>query len=127
MIRTILFVLFFFTITDVALSQHIQYREKEKPPVKQQASATPPPPKDSAVAEIVTPNTDCPGMDASLPVLMNYVPPEIVQKFKVKFNGHVYCITSLKISDTAFQYKLRICNNGEFVERFVDLNGIIVR
>ncbi len=112
--------------SQVGFSQHIQYREKPKP-VQQTPAPIVTPPTVDTVKEIFTPNTECPGMDASLPVLMNYVPPEIVAKFKLKFNGHCYCITSIKVSETETQYKLRVCNKGEFVERFVDTEGVVVR
>ncbi len=124
MIRIII-AFFFFAAGNTVAAQHIQYREKDKPLPKQEVK--PAVPKDSAVAEIITPHNECPGMDASLPVCMNYVPPEIVNKFKVKFEGHCYAITTLKKSLTETQYKLRICYHGEFVERFVDVNGVIFR
>lgn len=122
----IIIVFAFLSSGNSVIAQHIQYREKEKPSPLQKVQPAPPP-KDSIVKEIFTPHNECPGMDASLPVCMNYVPPEIVNKFRVKFEGHCYCITSLKISLTENEYKLRICYNGEFVERFVDVNGVIVR
>jgi hypothetical protein len=124
--KRIIVALFFLATGKCVVAQHIQYREKEKPPSKQEKKIETLP-KDSVVAEIITPHNQCPAMDASLPVCMNYVPPEIVNKFRVKFEGHCYCITSLKISLTETQYKLRICFNGEFVERYVNTDGIIVR
>ena len=103
-------------------AQHIQYRDRKNLPSKPVSAMA-----EDSVREIITPHSECPGMKGSLPVVTNYVPPEIVKKFKIKFAGHVYSITSLKVSANQLQYKLKVCNNGEFVIRFVDTDGDIVR
>jgi hypothetical protein len=120
-------VIMFFAVANPLMAQHIRYVDKTKPLPKQEVTGIKIPPKDSVVAEIITPHNECPGMDASLPVAMNYVSPDIINKFRIKFEGHLYCITSLKISATETQYKLRICYKGEFVERYVNTEGKIVR
>lgn len=124
MIRLIT-VIMFFAVVNPLMAQHIRYVDKTKPPPNQEVTNIQNAPKDSA--EIITPHNECPGMDASLPVAMNYVPPEIINKFRIKFEGHLYCITTIKISDIETQYKLRICYKGEFVERYVNTEGKIVR
>jgi len=130
--------LIFFVACNFVTAQHIGYRDRTKPPSK---PVTEPPPKpvikqvidsvevmaEDSVAEIITPHSECPGMDASLPVLTNYVPPEIVKNFKIKFEDHVYSITSIKVSANQIQYKLKVCYKGEFVIRFVDTDGDILR
>ena len=130
--------LIFFVACNFVTAQHIGYRDRTKPPSK---PVTEPPPKpvikqvidtvevmvEDSVAEIFTPHSECPGMDASLPVLTNYVPPEIVKNFKIKFEDHVYSITSIKVSANQIQYKLKVCYKGEFVIRFVDTDGDILR
>jgi hypothetical protein len=103
-------------------AQHIQYRDRKSPSLKPVSVMA-----QDSVKEIITPHSECPGMKGSLPVLTNYVPPEIVKKFKIKFEGHVYSITSIKVSANQIQYKLKVCNNGEFVIRFVDTDGDILR
>ena len=112
-------------------AQHIGYRDRTKPPsqpVVKEVRDTVQVVEDSvAEAEIITPHNECPGIDASLPVLTNYVPPEIVKDFKIKFEGHVYSITSIKVSANQVQYKLKVCYDGEFVIRFVDTDGDILR
>lgn len=119
-------------------AQHINYRDRTKPPPKPVVEAPPKPAikevRDSvmtmaedSVEEVITPHNECPGMDASLPVLTNYVPPEIVKSFKIKFDDHVYSITSIKVSANQIQYKLKVCYKGEFVIRFVDTDGDILR
>ena len=111
-------------------AQHIGYRDRTRPPlpsVIKEVRDTVKVMAEDSVEEIITPHNECPGMDASLPVLTNYVPPEIVNDFKIKFEGHVYSITSIKVSANQVQYKLKVCHNGEFVIRFVDTDGDILR
>ena len=66
---------------------------------------------------------DCPGLSASLPVLTNYVSPEFVTKMKERFDNHVYSITTLRISDSRFQYKLKVCVKGQFKILMLDEEG----
>ena len=111
-------------------AQHIGYRDKTTPPPKpviKEVGDTVKVMAEDSVAEIITPHNECPGMSASLPVLTNYVPPEIVKNFKIKFEDHVYSITSIKVSANQIQYKLKVCYKGEFVIRFVDTDGDILR
>ena len=120
--------LLFLTAANSVTAQHIGYRDRTRLTTKQEVRDTLKTAlKDTLQAEIVTPHNECPGMDASLPVLTNYVPGEIVTKFKEKFQGHVYSITSLKVSENELEYKLKVCYKGEFLTRFVDANGNIVR
>jgi hypothetical protein len=123
-------ILIFLVAYNSLAAQHIGYRDRTKPPSKPVAKEIRDTVKvtvEDSEAEIITPHSECPGMDASLPVLNNYVPPEIVNTFKTKFEGHVYSITSIKVSANQFQYKLKVCYNGEFVIRFVDTDGDILR
>ena len=129
--------LIFLGACSLVTAQHIGYRDKTKPQPKPVIEAPPKPVikqaidtvdiAEDSVAEIITPHSECPGMDASLPVLTNYVPPQIVKDFKIKFEDHVYSITSIKVSANQIQYKLKVCYKGEFVIRFVDTDGDILR
>ena len=122
--------LFFLLAYNSMTAQHIGYRDRTRPPlpsVIKEVRDTVKVMAEDSVEEIITPHNECPGMDASLPVLTNYVPPEIVNDFKIKFEGHVYSITSIKVSANQVQYKLKVCHNGEFVIRFVDTDGDILR
>ena len=123
-------ILIFFMVCNSATSQHIGYRDNTKPALKllpKERTDSVKVMAEDSVEEIVTPHSQCPGMEGPLPVLINYVPPDIVEKFKNKFEGHVYSITTIKVSANQFQYKLKVCNNGEFVIRFVDTDGDILR
>ena len=122
--------LIFLMACNAATSQHVGYRDKTKPPLKPVVKLLIDTVRvivEDSVAEIITPHNECPGMRGPLPVLINYVPPEIVNKFRIQFKGHVYSITSIKVSANQFQYKLKVCYNGEFVIRFVDIDGDILR
>ena len=129
MIRINITLVFLLAYNSMA-AQHIGYRDRTRPPLQpviKEVRDTVKVIAEDSVEEIITPHSECPGMDASLPVLTNYVPPEIVNNFKIKFEGHVYSITSIKVSANQIQYKLKVCHNGEFVIRFVDTDGDILR
>jgi hypothetical protein len=129
-LKVLAILLIFLAACNSLTAQHIGYKDRTKP-----ASATvvKEPPTivkvvaEDSVTEIITPHSECPGMSASLPVLTNYVSPDIVKTFKKKFEDHVYSITAIKVSANQFQYKLKVCYNGEFVIRFVDTDGDILR
>lgn len=122
--------LIFLIVSNLATAQHIGYRDITKPllkPVAKEVINTVRVMAEDSVEEIITLHSECPGMEGPLPVLINYIPPDIVEKFKIKFEGHLYSITTIKVSANQFQYKLKVCYNGEFVIRFVDTDGDILR
>ena len=112
-------------------AQYIHYSEKViiknvVAGAKPKQAETPPremEPKKSSVNFI---SVDCPGLSASLPVLYSYVPPNLVNKLRQQFSGHLYCITAQKISATTIKYKLKVCVKGEFHEEFVDEEGTLL-
>ena len=71
-------------------------------------------------------SVECPGLSASLPVLNNYVPPDLVIKLRVRFSGHLFSITSQTTPIGGKKYKLKVCVKGEFHELFVDPEGALV-
>ena len=77
-----------------------------------------------ATIEIVT--VDCPGQSASLPVLNNYVPGELVSKLKTRYMGHLFCMTTMKTKGLPDKYLLKLCVKGQFREAFADGEGNII-
>jgi len=65
----------------------------------------------------------CPAFTGALPVLNNYVPPEIVLIINEKFEGHLYSISSYKGPDNKPQYKLKICSGGRIKYEYADAKG----
>src|SRR5688500_13623233 len=91
-------------------SQHIEYRHKITP-----APVTKPEPKTDKYGNNLFgagPHEECPALPASLPVLMNYIDPEVVKKMKRMYDDHVYSITKLLNPKSEVEYKLTICYKG---------------
>ena len=68
----------------------------------------------------------CPAFTGALPVLNNYVPPEIALIITEKFEGHLYSISSYKGQDHKPQYKLKICSGGRIKYEYADAKGNVV-
>ena len=68
----------------------------------------------------------CPGLSGAVPVLTNYVPRELVPKLTEMFKGHLYSITSVKVPGNKFNYKMRVCENGEIKFEYANENGDLI-
>ena len=68
----------------------------------------------------------CPAFTGALPVLNNYVPPEIALIINEKFEGHLYSISSYKGPDNQPQYKLKVCSGGMIKYEYADSKGNVV-
>lgn len=68
----------------------------------------------------------CPGLSGAIPVLSNYVAPEMVLKLTEIFKGHLYSISSSKNANNKVQYKLKVCENGVIKFEYADDNGNII-
>lgn len=68
----------------------------------------------------------CPAFTGALPVLNNYVPPEIALIITEKFEGHLYSISSYKGPDHKPQYKLKICSGGMIMYEYADAKGKVM-
>lgn len=104
--------------TSSSFSQYIHYSD---PGIIKKSQVS-----EVAKDELSFATVDCPGQSASLPVLTNYVPAEIVTKFKIKFNDRVYSITTLKAAEDKSQYKLKVCIKGQFKILLIDEDGKLV-
>ncbi len=105
--------LLFIFFSSAMYGQHIHYYD---PGVSKRTS--------TKSANIIT--IDCPGQTASLPVLTNYVLPELVTRMKERFNDHVYSITTLKSAQNKVQYRLKVCVKGQIRILLVDEEGNVV-
>lgn len=68
----------------------------------------------------------CPAFTGALPVLNNYVPPEIQLIITEKFEGHLYSISSYKGPENTPQYKLKICSGGRIKYEYADARGNVM-
>lgn len=68
----------------------------------------------------------CPAFTGALPVLNNYVPPEIALIITEKFEGHLYSISSYTGPDNKPQYKLKICSGGMIKYEYADAKGTVM-
>jgi hypothetical protein len=68
----------------------------------------------------------CPGLTGAVPVLINYVPAEIVIIVSEKFKGHLYSISTNKGPDNLPQYKLKVCEDGMIQYEYADYKGNII-
>lgn len=68
----------------------------------------------------------CPGLTGAMPVLINYVPAEIVLIVTEKFKGHLYSISTNKGPDNMPQYKLKVCEDGMIQYEYADYKGNII-
>ena len=68
----------------------------------------------------------CPAFTGALPVLNNYVPPEIALIINEKFEGHLYSISSYKGPDNQPEYKLKVCSGGMIKYEYADSKGNVV-
>ena len=68
----------------------------------------------------------CPGLTGAIPVLSNYIEPEMVLKLTEIYKGHLYSISSSKNAKNKVQYKLKVCENGVIKFEYADENGNII-
>ncbi len=68
----------------------------------------------------------CPGLTGAMPVLINYVPAEIVLIVTEKFKGHLYSISTNKGPENRPQYKLKVCEDGMIQYEYADYKGNII-
>ncbi len=68
----------------------------------------------------------CPGLSGSIPVLINYIAPEMVLKLTEIYKGHLYSISSTKNARNKVRYKLKVCENGVIRYEYADENGTIM-
>jgi hypothetical protein len=68
----------------------------------------------------------CPGLSGSIPVVNNYIPPEMVLKLTEIYKGHLYSISSSRNAGNKMQYKLKVCENGVIKFEYADENGDII-
>ncbi len=68
----------------------------------------------------------CPGLTGAVPVLLNYVPAEIVLMVTEKYKGHLYSITTNKGADNKPEYKLKVCKNGMIRYEYANYKGEIM-
>lgn len=68
----------------------------------------------------------CPGLTGAVPVLMNYVPAEIVIIVSEKFKGHLYSISTNRGPHNRPQYKLKVCEDGMIQYEYADFKGNII-
>lgn len=68
----------------------------------------------------------CPGLSGSIPVLSNYIAPEMVLKLTEIYKGHLYSISSARNTNNKVQYKLKVCENGVIRFEYADENGAII-
>ena len=68
----------------------------------------------------------CPGLSGAVPVLLNYIPKDIVPKLTEIFEGHLYSISSIKLNGNKVGYKLKVCENGEIKFEYADATGNII-
>jgi len=69
----------------------------------------------------------CPGISGATPVVINYVPKEIVLKLTEIYKGHLYSISSIKVANNKSGYKLKVCENGEIKFEYADEHGEIIK
>ena len=68
----------------------------------------------------------CPGLSGAIPVLSNYIAPEMVLKLTEIYKGHLYSISSSKNNNNKVLYKLKVCENGVIKFEYADENGNII-
>lgn len=68
----------------------------------------------------------CPGLPASIPVLLTYVPKEIVLKLTEFFKGHLYSIGNYKVDQNKGHYKLKVCEAGSIAYKYADERGNLI-
>ncbi len=68
----------------------------------------------------------CPGLSGAVPVLLNYVPPEIVLIVTEKYKGHLYSISTNKGPADRPEYKLKVCKDGMIRYEYANYKGEIM-
>ena len=68
----------------------------------------------------------CPGLTGAVPVLLNYVPAEIVLMVTEKYEGHLYSISTNKSANGKPEYKLKVCKNGMIRYEYANYKGEIM-
>ncbi len=112
----------FLTLFSIPLfSQHIGYRDESR---KHESPSRSNPVKEKPA--YINYKDMCPGRSAELPILNNYVPELVVKTLKQKYKGYLYSITSIKLAENLFKFKVSVCNEGITRIEFVDEAGLIV-
>lgn len=126
-------IIFFLIIwSNVSFSQHIQYMEKKKPVVEKNTRDT-----DAIIKPLTKVNDEeqymCnflsrPEVAPQLPIVINNVPAEMIKNLKDKYDGRLYSITALNMTDARLKYKLKICDKdkGKFRSEYLDIEGNII-
>ena len=68
----------------------------------------------------------CPGLSGSIPVINNYVTPQMILKLTEYYQGHLYSISSNRNAKNKVVYKLKVCKNGQISFEYADENGNII-
>lgn len=68
----------------------------------------------------------CPGLTGAVPVLINFVPPEIVLIVTEKYKGHLYSISTNNGRDNKPEYKLKVCKDGMIRYEYANYKGDIM-
>ena len=68
----------------------------------------------------------CPAVAGAIPVLRNYVPPQLVLKLTEIFKGYLYSISATKNANNKPEYELKVCENGFIKIEYADENGNII-
>ena len=118
------FATLFVILGNTLLAQYVHYPDNSN---KKNTESRPP----AAVTEEKVVYHDwpdrCPALSGSIPVLTNYVPPELIPKLTEFFKGHLYSITSIKVAANKMQYKLKVCENGEIKIKYADESGNLIK
>jgi hypothetical protein len=123
----ILLVLLLLVVANGVSAQYLYYKDhsKKQPDtrtVEKSTAPETPKPKEEKVIYHDWPDC-CPGMKGSIPILVTYVPHELVLKLKEKYQGHLYSIACMKVPTDRTAYKLRICDGNEVKYAFADEEG----
>ena len=121
----ILLVLLLLVAANGVSAQYLYYKDhsKKHPDTRTvQKSAPAEKPKEEKVVYHDWPDC-CPGMKGSIPILVTYVPHELVLKLKEKYQGHLYSIAGMKVPVDRTAYKLRICDGNDVKYAFADEEG----
>lgn len=68
----------------------------------------------------------CPGIPGSIPILITYVPGELVLKLREKYQGRLYSIAGIKVDSNTHKYKLRVCEGDDVIYAYADESGNII-
>lgn len=119
----------FIVMVNTLFAQFVHYTDesnKRNKPVQHEKPVPAPLKRDTATVYHTWPDL-CPGVPASIPVLLNYVPKELVLKITEIFKGHLYSISSYNAGNNTVQYKLKVCENGAIKYEYADESGNIIK